>query len=214
MTPFVRRTIHLFCIASRTHAMLERTKMSKQLLILASNSPRRRELLEQAGIPYVSEPADVDESVLPGEAPGAYALRLALEKAQSTAGRHSEGLVLGADTIVVVDGDIMGKPASKEDAVRMLARLSGRSHVVMTGVALLDAATSRAVTGLEETSVRFREVSPDEIEDYASTGEPMDKAGAYGIQGRASVFVEGISGCFFNVVGLPLARVWKMMREI
>jgi septum formation protein len=187
--------------------------MSDALIILASNSPRRRELLEQAGIGYVPEPADVDESVTPGESPEGYAVRLALAKASKTAGDHSEGVVLGADTIVVLDGDILGKPADAGDAARMLARLSGRTHRVLTGVALVDARTGRSVTACEETSVRMREISPEEISGYVATGEPMDKAGAYGIQGRASVFVEGVTGCFFNVVGLPVARVWRMLRE-
>jgi len=187
--------------------------MPKPFLVLASNSPRRRELLEQAGMPYVSDPADVDESLLPGEKPDEYALRLALAKAIETSRRYTEGLVLGADTIVVAGGDIMGKPVSREDAVRMLTILSGRAHRVLTGVAIVDAATGKSETSVESTEVRFRELSEDEIDAYAATGEPMDKAGAYGIQGRASVFVEGITGCFFNVVGLPLARVWSMLKD-
>jgi septum formation protein len=182
-------------------------------IILASNSPRRRELLDQAGIAYVSDPADVDESVIPGETPEVYAVRLALAKASSTASRHSGGIVLGADTIVVVDGEILGKPSSPEDAARMLTSLSGKAHKVITGVALVDASDGRSTTGYESTSVRIRDLSAQEIAVYVATGEPMDKAGGYGIQGRASVFVEGITGCFFNVVGLPLARVWKMLRE-
>jgi len=188
--------------------------MSDAHIILASNSPRRRELLEQAGIAYVSDPADVDESILPGESPEVYAVRLALAKAAETASRYADGRVLGADTIVVVGGEILGKPASLEDAARMLTMLSGRSHNVITGVALVDASDGRSMMGCETTEVRFRELSASEIEDYVATGEPMDKAGGYGIQGRASVFVEGITGCFFNVVGLPLARVWKMLREV
>lgn len=182
-------------------------------LILASSSPRRRELLSQAGFCFSVDPADVDESVLPGERPEEYAARIALEKARRTAERHEAGIVLGADTIVVVDGDVLGKPSSPGEAKDMLSRISGRTHRVLTGVALVDAATGAYAAAVETTDVRIRELAAEEIEEYVDTGEPMDKAGAYGIQGRAAVFVEGINGCFFNVVGLPLARLDKMLRD-
>jgi septum formation protein len=187
--------------------------MSTPVLILASNSPRRRELLDQVGISYELDPAHVDESVLPGEGPEEYVLRVAMDKAVKTALRHGSGLVLGADTVVVLDGDILGKPASREEAVDMLTRLSGRAHKVMTGVALVDALTGVSMSGVEVTEVRMCAISKDEVEAYASTGEPMDKAGAYGIQGRAALFVEGIDGDFFNVVGLPLAKLNRMLKE-
>lgn len=187
--------------------------MSTHALILASNSPRRRELLDQVGIAYIPDPAQVDESALPGELAEEYVQRIALAKAVDTAARHKSGLVIGADTVVVLDGDILGKPASRDDAVRMLSVLSGRSHRVITGVSLVDAATGKSAVGFEVTEVRMRALSQAEIEAYVSTGEPMDKAGAYGIQGRAGLFVEGVTGCFFNVVGLPLARLDRMIGE-
>lgn len=188
--------------------------MSEYKLVLASNSPRRRELLTNSGLTYISDPADVDESVLPGEEPGVYAVRLALAKTNKTASRHKDGVVLGADTIVVVDGEILGKPVSPEDARRMVARISGREHEVLTGVALVDIATGKRVTGLESTSVRLRVLSDCEMDAYVATGEPLDKAGGYGIQGRAAFFVTGITGCYFNVVGLPLARLAAMAVEL
>ena len=182
-------------------------------LILASASPRRKELLELIGTEFVTDPADVDESRLPGESPENYALRIAVDKARTAATRYSTGVVIGADTIVVLDDLIMGKPASAEDAGGMLRHLSGRTHRVLTAVALVDAATGTESSFIETTYVRFRRLTADEITDYVATGEPMDKAGAYGIQGRASVFVEGIDGCFFNVVGLPLSRLDKALKE-
>lgn len=187
--------------------------MPDYAVILASNSPRRRELLEQAGIRYAADPAHVDETALPGEGPEEHVRRLALTKAVRTAERHASGLVLGADTVVVVDGEILGKPADAADAARMLSMISGRTHEVITGVALVDAATGRSAVSYESTTVRIRALSPGVIRDYVATGEPMDKAGSYGIQGRAAIFVEGITGCFFNVVGLPLALVDRMVKE-
>jgi len=184
--------------------------MLEYRLILASNSPRRRELLTGAGLSFTTEPADVDETPLPMEPPGEYAVRLALAKAAKTASGHTDGVVVGADTIVVVDGEILGKPDSPGHAVVMLGKISGREHEVLTGVAVVDAATGKSVTGLESTKVRIRPLSRDEIEAYVATGEPLDKAGAYGIQGRAAFFVTGITGCYFNVVGLPLARLAQM----
>ncbi|HLB25983.1 MAG TPA: Maf family protein [Nitrospirota bacterium] len=181
-------------------------------IILASASPRRSELLAQAGIKFVVDPAHVDESRLPGERPEDYAVRAALDKARATADRHGSGIVMGADTIVVVDGEILGKPGGRDEARQMLSRISGRTHTVMTGVALVDAATGRSATGFEATEVTIRRLAPEEIEEYVDSGEPMDKAGAYGIQGRFAVYVEGVRGCFFNVVGLPLSRAALMLK--
>jgi septum formation protein len=188
-------------------------------LILASASPRRRELLTQAGFSFTVKAADIDESVLPGEDPEAYVTRLAREKAQavfrlegrvtSDEGRGDDVVVLGADTTVVLDGEILGKPVDKADAARMLRALSGRTHRVITGVAVV---TGRGVeVAAEVTEVRFCELSDTEIAAYVETGEPMDKAGAYGIQGRAGKWIPRIEGCYFNVVGLPLARVATML---
>lgn len=163
-----------------------------------------------AGLSFTADPADVDESCLPGELPGRYAQRLALAKAVCTAARHAEGVVLGADTIVVVDGEILGKPSSPDDARYMIGRISGREHEVITAVALVDIETGRQVAGIESTMVRIRALSEAEMDAYVKTGEPLDKAGGYGIQGRAAFFVTGITGCYFNVVGLPLARLGAM----
>jgi len=183
-------------------------------IILASNSPRRRELLQNAGIGFVSDPADVDESRLPDEPPADYAVRLALDKALCTASRHEDGLVVGADTVVVAQGEVLGKPASAEDATRMLGMLSGSTHEVITGIAVVDAATGRKTTAVETTRVRMRALTRAQIDAYVATGEPMDKAGGYGIQGRASLFVESVDGCYFNVVGLPMARLAAILEEM
>lgn len=165
-------------------------------------------MLRAAGIAFEKRPAHIDESVLPGEAARDCVLRLAEAKARAV-WRPGE-IALGADTVVELDGGILGKPADTADAERMLRLLSGRAHSVFTGVALFDGgAAKRAV---EETRVFFRPLAAAEIEEYAASGEPADKAGAYGIQGAASKFVERIEGCYFNVVGLPVSRIYGMLR--
>jgi septum formation protein len=188
------------------------------MLILASASPRRRELLTQAGFAFEVHPAQIPEDPQPGEDPIAYVTRLAREKAQVVFAQRSkdsrstkEGLmVLGADTTVTLDGQILGKPADVADAARMLRLLSGRSHRVITGVAL---ATADGVeVGAEVTAVRFLTLSDAEIDAYVATGEPMDKAGAYAIQGRAARWIPRIEGCYFNVVGLPLALLSALLK--
>jgi septum formation protein len=178
-------------------------------LVLASASPRRRALLTAAGIAFVARPADVDETPLPGEPADVYTLRLAEAKARA-AWRPSE-IALGADTTVVLDGDILGKPADEAEAAAMLGRLAGRTHEVLTGFCLFDG--DRVRGAVERTAVTFAPMSEEEIAAYAASGEPLDKAGAYGIQGLASKFVERIEGCYFNVVGLPVARVYRMLGE-
>lgn len=185
-------------------------------LVLASASPRRLDLLRQAGVEPAVEPADVDETPPPGASPESLAVGLARTKAQEVAARHAgEALVvLGADTVVVVDGRILGKPVDVADATRMLTELSGRAHRVLTGVALVDARTGRTVDGLARTDVRMRHLDADEVAAYVATGEPLDKAGAYGIQGRAAVFIEGIDGDYTNVVGLPLPLVDVLLRQL
>ena len=165
-------------------------------------------MLRAAGIAFEQRPARVNESLLPAEAPRDYVLRLAEAKARA-AWRQGE-LALGADTTVAVDGGILGKPADADDAKRMLRLLSGRAHLVLTGVALFDGGGAKRA--VEETRVFFRPLSSAEIEEYAASGEPADKAGAYGIQGGASKFVERIEGCYFNVVGLPVSKVYGMLR--
>jgi septum formation protein len=185
------------------------------MLILASQSPRRAELLRNAGISFEVSPADVDESVRAEESPLEYVKRLAQEKALTVLETASAGaVVLGADTTVVVDGESLGKPADEAEARRMLERLSGRRHQVMTGVCV----AFRNAEGVESfevepevTEVQFAAISAEDIAAYVASGEPMDKAGAYAIQGRASRWIPRIEGCYFNVVGLPVARVCEML---
>ena len=181
------------------------------MLVLASASPRRAELLRSAGIPFVVDPAHVPEWPLAGELPIDYAQRLAREKALAVFARHPADAVLGADTVVVIDEHLLEKPADADDATRMLRLLSGRTHEVITGVCL--AAPGFVRTEAEVTQGTFSRLSEREIAEYVQSGEPLDKAGAYGIQGRASRWVTGIEGCYFNVVGLPVARVYRLLRE-
>ncbi len=179
-------------------------------LILASASPRRAELLRNAAINFTIEAAHVAEQPFPNEAPLEYAQRLAHDKARAMFAGHRDSAVLGADTVVVVDEDLLEKPIDDDDAARMLRLLSGRTHQVITGVCLVAPAFER--TEAEITQVVFSPLSEDEIAYYVQTGEPMDKAGAYAIQGIASRWVEHIEGCYFNVVGLPLPRVYRMLK--
>ncbi|MFM7737539.1 MAG: YggS family pyridoxal phosphate-dependent enzyme [Alphaproteobacteria bacterium] len=182
-------------------------------VILASGSPRRRELLARIAWPYEVRPADVDETRRPGEDPEAYVRRLADEKALAVATDARDAAVLAADTSVVVDGDVLGKPVDDADAARMLARLAGREHVVLTGLAW---ATGGQVRARECTTsrVRFRALSEREIEAYVATGEPRDKAGAYGIQAGASAFVTGVTGSLTGVIGLPLEETERAARRV
>ena len=182
-------------------------------IILASNSPRRRELLDQIGLAFTAAPADVDERLHPGEAPKGYAERLALDKARAAAGRAGKDIVIAADTIVVVNGKVLGKPSDAEDARRMLTELSGREHEVITALAVMDAATGRSSVRTSITRVWFRTLTEREINVYVETGEPLDKAGAYGIQERGALLVERIDGCYSNVVGLPLSLLGEMLRD-
>ena len=180
------------------------------LLVLASKSPRRREILQMAGLTFEVRTAEVEEIPQVGETPVAYVRRLALSKARAVPAVEGE-VVLGADTVVVVDEKILEKPADAADACRMLALLAGRTHEVVTGICLLG--QGREVLDHAVTKVRFGAWSVEEIAAYAATGEPMDKAGAYGIQGVASRWVDGIDGCYFNVVGLPLSLVYRRLKE-
>ena len=186
--------------------------MTSPRVVLASASPRRRELLRLVGIDHEVRPADIDESYLPGERPDAHAERLARGKAETIASvAGPETVTIGSDTIVVVDGDVLGKPRDREHAREMLRRLSGRSHVVMTGVAV----SWRGITlsGVEHVDVTFRALSDEEIERYIDTGEPMDKAGAYGIQGFGATIVERVDGDYFAVMGLALNRLAGLLRQ-
>lgn len=181
------------------------------MLVLASASPRRAELLRAAAIPFQVQPAHIPEDALPEEGAKLCAERLATEKAQEVARQCPQDAVLGADTVVVVDGQILGKPTDEADAARMLRMLSGREHQVITGVCLV--AGGQWAVASETTSVTMSKVSEQEIADYVATGEPMDKAGAYAIQGIASRWIPRIEGDYSNVVGLPVALVWRMLRE-
>lgn len=181
------------------------------MLILASRSPRRAELLAAAGIEFVVRTADIDETPRAGENARDYTLRLAVEKACSVAASEDE-LVLAADTTVVLNGEIMGKPADTADAFRMLSALAGKRHDVLTGICLKKGA--RVIQDLASTGVWFDDLTPAEVEDYIASGEPMDKAGAYGIQGLASRFINRIEGSYTNVVGLPVALVSRRLRGL
>ena len=199
------------------------------MLILASASPRRRELLTQAGLEFVVEPADIDETPLPNEGAAAYVQRVATEKAQAVCASHcARGgepvTVLAADTAVVLpdarpdalgeSGTILGKPLNSADAERMLGLLSGRTHAVMTGIAAVSSEQpSRVVADVEITQVTFNVMTPAEIAAYVATGEPLDKAGAYAIQGFAARWIPRIEGDYFNVVGLPIARVISLLTD-
>jgi septum formation protein len=192
------------------------------VLVLASASPRRQELLRHAGIPFTVFPANIPEIPLAGESPRACAERLAREKAEAIFRQHPGQPVLGADTIVVVDGEILGKPRDAADASRMLRLLSGRTHEVTTGVCLvglsLRTGNQKLETGFEDTrsettQVTMTRLTNEDISAYIATGEPMDKAGAYAIQGIASRWIPRIEGDYFNVVGLPVALVHKMLQE-
>ncbi len=183
------------------------------LIILASYSPRRRDMLKQVGLDFSIDPADVDERILPGEGPEAYALRVAKDKARVAAGRAGTGVVIAADTIVVLGDEVLGKPSDAADAERMLRMLSGREHRVITGLVVLDAASGRFSKRTAVTSVWFRELKSEEIRSYVESGEPMDKAGAYGIQEKGALLVRKIDGCYFNVVGLPLSLLGEILLQ-
>ncbi len=181
-------------------------------LILASASPRRADLLAAAGFSFDVVPVEIDETAKPGEPPPDYVARLAREKARQVARRNSGRPVLGADTSVVVDGQILGKPADESDAAQMLRLLSGRSHDVLTGVALCQ--DGRDLCEVACTRVRFLHLSDAEIAWYVASGEPFDKAGGYAVQGLASRFVESIDGSYSNVVGLPVATVYRLLKQL
>ncbi|TNC84751.1 MAG: septum formation protein Maf [Thalassolituus sp.] len=180
-------------------------------MILASGSPRRRELLQQIGVYFSVQPADIDETPLADENAVAYVERMALEKARVVAQQNPDELVLGSDTSVILNGEILGKPVSKGEARETLGRLSGQTHEVLSAVALVRGATERVIS--VATKVRFRVLSDDEIRRYVDTGEPEDKAGSYGIQGKGAILVAGIEGSYSNVVGLPLTETAALLNE-
>ena len=185
----------------------------REKLVLASRSPRRTELLDRAGWPHEVMVAGIDESVRPQEDAATYVQRLARSKAEAVAERLKEGLVLGADTTVVIDNEILGQPRDDADAKRMLSLLNGKWHEVLTGVALVRVGGETRVAH-ETTRVRFSEMSENEIDWYVSSGEPVDKAGAYGIQGKAALFIEEIEGDYFNIMGLPIRLVYELTDQL
>jgi septum formation protein len=185
----------------------------REKLVLASRSPRRTELLNRAGWPHEVMVADIDESVKPQEGPAAYVQRLARSKAEAVAQRLEHGIVLGADTTVVIADQILGQPADEADAKRMLDLLNGKWHDVLTGVAVVRVGGESRVAH-ETTRVRFAEISDREIDWYIASGEPFGKAGAYGIQGKASLFIEEIEGDYFNIMGLPIRLVYELAKGI
>jgi septum formation protein len=184
-------------------------------IVLASGSPRRSEILASVGWSFVKDVADVDESERDGESPEDYVQRLSLEKASAVALRHENRVVLGADTTVVLDGNILGKPVDLDDAARMLRLLSGNWHEVLTGVTLvkLSQGEIHSVTDLQRTRVKFAELSESEVKFLVEHGEPLDKAGAYAVQAQAALFIEGIEGDYWNVVGLPVSLVYGLMKR-
>lgn len=186
--------------------------MSAPRVILASQSPRRRELLSLIGIAHEVMPADIDETVMPHEEPVPHCERLAREKAHTLALKHPDALVIAADTIVVRDGEILGKPADAADARRMVKLLAGRSHTVFTAIAV--AQGGRTESAVEEVTVTFRALTDAEIAEYVATGEPMDKAGAYGIQGWGATIVERVDGDYFSVMGLGLRRLVALLAKL
>jgi len=180
-------------------------------LILASSSPRRKDLLASFGEPFTVDVPDVDESLLPGEDPPAHVRRLAVEKARTVEKRHDGGLVVAADTIVVLDGFIIGKPEDEADARRMLGMLSGRSHQVYTGVAVVDAATGTMMSRVACSRVTISPIGEEEISRYVATGEPLDKAGSYAVQGLGGKYVSRVNGSLSNVIGLPLEDLRELL---
>jgi septum formation protein len=186
--------------------------MSECRVVLASASPRRRQLLDLIGIPHEVRPANIDETMRLREAPRRHAERLAREKATKIATRDPDLITIGADTVVVINRKVLGKPRDQAEAVRMLSELSGREHTVITAVAV--ARGKKLRSAIEEVRVKFRRLRDDEIAAYVATGEPMDKAGAYGIQGYGATIVECIEGDYFAVMGLPLTRLTALMRDL
>jgi nucleoside triphosphate pyrophosphatase len=203
------------CLARQAEAILDSESSLNERLVLASKSPRRAEILRAVGWQFQVMAADIDETRIASEDAVTYVKRLAQTKAETVAKKVDYGFVLGADTVVVIDGEILGQPRDDGDARRMLKLLRGNWHEVLTGVALARAGQgSSTLVDYETTRVRFGEMSDEEIDWYISTGEPRGKAGAYGIQGRAALFIEEIQGDYFNVVGLPIRLVYEMSQKV
>jgi septum formation protein len=182
-------------------------------IILASKSPRRAQLLHQVGLSFKIVPSHIDESNFHSTNPVQTARKIAVAKARSVALKYRSGIIIGADTIVVINRKILGKPIDKQDARNLLSNLSGKTHRVITGIAVLDARTNCIKQGHSITAVTFRKLTLKEIEEYIDTGDPFDKAGSYGIQGKGALFVERITGDYFNVVGLPLVLLFRLLKS-
>lgn len=181
-------------------------------IILASASPRRQELLSNLGLEFEIEASEVDETLDETMSAAQQVEELAERKASVVAAQNTRGLVIGADTLVVLGDKPLGKPANREEAIQMLSSLQGRSHEVFTGLAVIDASTGQSIVTHQATAVRFKPLSLEQIRRYVDTGEPYDKAGAYAVQGKASIFIDSIRGCYFNVVGLPVAKLADALR--
>jgi septum formation protein len=193
--------------------VMRRKIKRKSAWILASGSPRRREILEQLGLPFRVEPSHIQEPARRiGEAPSSYAVRAARLKADAVAARNRSGYVIGVDTIVVLGNAILGKPKSRAEAQAMLEKLSGRWHEVLSGLCLIDCSMGRSRSAFGRSRVHFRRLSPQDIQWYLRTGECHDKAGAYGVQGYASLFIDRIEGCYFNIVGFPITEFQRLCR--
>lgn len=182
-------------------------------VILASASPRRATLLHNLGLDFMTIPASIDESILPHENPADAVMRIAAAKAQAISDSYPDAVVIAADTMVVCKGQILGKPVDDREAYAMLSTLSGNVHEVITGLCVLNSSCAIKDIDYENTRVFFHEIDSEEIEAYIASGEPQDKAGAYGIQGRAAIFVASLEGCYYNVVGLPLSRLYLMLKR-
>ncbi|MFN3135798.1 MAG: Maf family protein [Candidatus Kryptonium sp.] len=183
-------------------------------VVLASASPRRKNLLKQIGLNFIIHPSEIEEDLLQETSPEEHVLILSRKKALEVAKNYNDALIISADTIVVLDGEIINKPKDPDEAKQMLKKLSGRTHKVYTGFTILDTKTNKIYSDFEVTEVKFREIEDDEIEEYVSTGSPLDEAGAYGIQDDyGAVFVERINGCFYNVVGFPLTKFYLAMKK-
>jgi len=182
-------------------------------IILASASPRRQQLLSILGVEFTVEPSFIEEKMDTTLDFGELVGSMALQKARAVAKKHDEGLIIGADTIVVLGKDILGKPKTPEKARKMLFALSGKWHKVYTGIAIIDINSNKYIVDFEESKVKFKELNELEVEHYLDTGEPMDKAGSYGIQGKGALLIEKIEGCYYNIVGLPLYKLNLMLRD-
>ena len=202
-------------LANREKFMTTRLVQENIHLILASGSPRRKDLLESIGVRFVVIPSDVDETFLPSETPIEGVKRLSLEKALEISAKYPGYWIIGADTVVVIDGKVLGKPVDEDDAKIMLRSLNGTTHVVYTGFSLVNSLwVEKAVTGCSRSEVFIRSMSDEEIDEYVASGEPMDKAGAYAIQGLGSALVQSINGSYTNVVGLPLCEVARELKRL